>query len=194
MEKEISAQQSLEIIEGMINKAKNKFSDNSFLYLLWGWVIFICSVGHFIMIKFSLFNNPEYIWAATWVAVIYQIIYLVKQGKKETVKTYTDEVINYLWVSFGISMFIITVILGRGNTWITLYPIILMMYGTPTFLSGVIMRFTPLKVGGICCWCLAIAATFTPSLYVLLLLALAVVTAWIIPGYLLKVKYKKDNV
>lgn len=189
-----SPQESLAMIEGMINKAKNKFSDDSFLYLLWGWVVFGCSIGHFIMLKFNLFKNPEIIWMLTWVTVIIQIVYLIKQKKKERVKTYTDEIINYLWVTFGLSMFLITVILTKTNTWILMYPIVLMLYGIPTFLSGVIMRFTPLKVGGIVCWGLSIAATIVQPIYVLLLLSLAMLAAWIIPGYLLKARFKKETV
>jgi len=189
-----SPAESLAIIEGMINKAKNKFSDGSFLYLLWGWVIFGCSVGHFLMIRFNLCKEPEMIWLLTWVAVIFQIVYLVKQQKKEKVKTYTDEIINYVWICFGFSMMAVTFILGRSESWVMLYSIILMLYGMPTFLSGAIMKFTPLKIGGIICWVLSIISTFVSSLYVLLLLALAVVVAWIIPGYLLRAKYKSENI
>ncbi len=67
------------------------------------------------------------------------------------------------------------------------------MYGMPTVLSGVILKFNPLKVGGICCWVLAILSTLVMYEFQLLLIALAVVAAWIIPGYLLKAKFKKEN-
>lgn len=188
----LSAEQSLQLIEGMINKAKNRFSDDSFLYLLWGWVILICSVGQFIILKFSLFNNSGMIWVLTWVAVVVQIIYLVKRKKKEKVKTYADELIGFLWMTFGISMLLLTYILGKTNTWAIMYPVVLMMYGIPTFLTGVVMKFTPLKVGGISCWALSIIATFLAPIYMLLLVAIAMLTAWIIPGYLLRNLYKKQ--
>ncbi len=188
----LSAEQSLQLIEGMINKAKNRFSDDSFLYLLWGWVILICSVGQFIILKFSLFNNSGMIWVLTWVAVVVQIIYLVKRKKKEKVKTYADELIGFLWMTFGISMLLLTFILGKTNTWAIMYPVVLMMYGIPTFLTGVVMKFTPLKVGGISCWVLSIIATFLAPIYMLLLVAIAMLTAWIIPGYLLRNLYKKQ--
>lgn len=68
-----------------------------------------------------------------------------------------------------------------------------MLYGIPTFLSGVIMRFTPLKVGGICCGILAMASSYIHNEYILLLLAAAVIAAWIIPGYILKNRFKKLN-
>jgi hypothetical protein len=77
-ETNFSPEQSLQLIEGMINKAKNRFSDVSFLYLLWGWVVLICSVGQFVIIKFNLFNNSGMIWMLTWVTALIQIIYLVK--------------------------------------------------------------------------------------------------------------------
>ncbi|MBP9741377.1 MAG: hypothetical protein KBD28_11860, partial [Chitinophagaceae bacterium] len=113
-----SPQESLAMIEGMINKAKNNFTDDSFLYLLWGWVVFICSIGHFIMLKFTTWQHAEMIWMLTWVTVAIQIVYLVKKQKKERVKTYTDEIISYLWVTFGISMFMVSVIIARANTWV----------------------------------------------------------------------------
>jgi hypothetical protein len=69
----------------------------------------------------------------------------------------------------------------------------LVLYGIPTFLSGVILKFKPLSTGGFICWFLAVAAMFIPYEYQLLLLALAVACAWIIPGYLLRSKFKKEN-
>ena len=194
MGKEFSTNDRIALIEEMINKAKSNFSDDSFLYLLWGWVIFICSVGHFILLKTGLLKYPEYIWVLTWIAVLVQIFYIFKVNKKKRIKTYTDEIIGYLWMSFGFTMFFITIILGYTSNWVALYPLLLFLYGTPTFLSGVIIKFMPLKIGGISCWILAFVAKFTPNIYILLLLALAVIAAWIIPGYLLKIKFKKDKV
>ena len=90
-------------------------------------------------------------------------------------------------------MFILTFILSRFENWTILYSMVLMMYGVPTFLSGVVMQFTPLKIGGIVCWVLAIVASFIPPMYILLLIALAVVAAWIIPGYMIRKKYTQQN-
>lgn len=189
-----SPTESLVIIESMINKAKNNFSDDSFLYLLWGWVVFFCSITHFVLLKLNIIKHPEMVWMLTWVSVIVQIIYLVKQKKKERVKTYADEIISFLWICFGISMFTITFIFARLNTWNVMFPIALMMYGFPTFLTGVIMKFNPLKVGGIICWLLSIVASLIQPIYALLFLAIAMLAAWIIPGYLLKAHFKKQSI
>ena len=188
-----SPKDSLLLIDSMINQAKNRFSENGFLYLLWGWLILFCSTGHFILLKLQLFKHPEIIWASCWLAVIFQIVYLVRKKKKETVKTYSDEIIGNIWMCFGICMMVLSIIVSRNNLWMYMYPIILMLYGIPTFLSGVAMQFKPLKIGGISCWALAILSTFILPIYYLLLLAAAVLIAWIIPGYLLRKKFKNQN-
>ena len=188
-----SADQSLKLIDSMINKAKNQFSEKGILYLLWGWVILVCAVGHFVLLQLDIFKHPEIIWSACWLVVIFQVIYLVRIKKTATVRTYSDEIMGYVWLSFGIAMVLAGFIMGRAQLFEYMYPLFLVLYGIPTFLSGVIMRFKPLKIGGISCWVLAIISVFISSDYTLLLLAAAVAIAWIIPGYMLAAKYKRQN-
>jgi hypothetical protein len=192
-QKVMTESESISIITGMINHAKNKFSENGHLYLLWGWVVFVCSIAHFIFIKFQLVPHPEIVWSATWIAVIYQVIFLSKQKKKEKVRTYTDEIVGFVWLSFAIMMFITIFLMSKNDAFQRMYPMFLVLYGMPTFLCGIIFRFPALKFGGIVCWALAVAAAFTRWDYQLLLLAMAVLTAWIIPGYLLRAKFKKEK-
>ncbi len=90
-------------------------------------------------------------------------------------------------------MFITIFLMSKENAFEKMYPMFLVLYGMPTFLCGIIFRFSALKFGGIACWALAIAAAFIRWDYQLLLLALAVLTSWIIPGYLLQQKFKKEN-
>jgi hypothetical protein len=185
--------QSLKLIESMINKAKNRFSENGHLYLLWGWVVLICSVGHFAAIRWNLFDRPEWIWGLTWVAFLYQTVYMVRQKKKIRVSTYTDDIIKAIWLVFVSCGIILGLVVSRVGDWVTMYPLILMLYGIPTTLSGSVLRFRPLIAGGIICWILSIISVFIPLLYNLLMVSLAVIAAWIIPGYMLKQKFAKEN-
>ncbi len=188
-----SPKDSLMLIDSMISQAKNRFNENGFLYLLWGWVILFSALGHFILIQLQVFKRPEMIWISTWLTIIYQVIYLVRRKKRETVKTYSEQIVGYVWMVFGISLGMISFIVSRTNNWEVMNSLVLMMYGMPTFLSGVIMRFTALKAGGIICWSLSIIAVLVPPVYVLLLLAAAVIAAWIVPGYLLRKKFKNQQ-
>lgn len=139
----LSEQESLAIISNMINRAKNQFSENGHLYLLWGWVILICSVSHFVLLHYSNFSQPYLIWLLTWLAVVYQMIYLYRHRKNQRVKTYTDEIIGYVWLVFVILMFLFAFLFGRmlsDTYYYYINPGFLALYGMPTFLSGVILK------------------------------------------------------
>jgi hypothetical protein len=185
--------QSLQLIESMINQAKNRLSDNGHLYLLWGWVILVCSLGHFAGIRWQLVERPEWIWSLTWGAFLYQTVYLIRDKRKTLVSTYTDQILKAVWMVFVGCGLIMGIVVSRGGSWQTMYPLILMLYGVPTILSGAILHFRPLIFGGIICWVLSIIGAFIPLLYNLLLVAIAVISAWIIPGYLMKKRYAQEN-
>jgi hypothetical protein len=195
-EENITQQQSLAIIESMINKAKNQFSENGFAYLLWGWVILFCSVPQFVLQYFFDYPGYSLVWMLTWLAAVVQVIYSVKKGKRRIVKTYTDEIARYVWLVFIIIMMLAGTLIVRllqPQQYYISTIIILILYGMPTFLSGIILKFRPLVTGGICCWVLSVIAGFLPKDFIVLMLAAAVIIAWIIPGYLLSSRYKKEN-
>ncbi|MEO7312556.1 MAG: hypothetical protein ABIX01_19375 [Chitinophagaceae bacterium] len=193
-EEGFTAMDSFKLIESMVGTARNQMTENGHLYLLWGWVIFVCSVGQFLMQQVYHTEKFWMIWLLTWAAAIYQVVFIRRKVKRIRVRTYSDEIIKYIWIVFVIMMavgcFVVSNIVrmpGQVNI------LILLLYGMPTFLSGIVIRFRPLIVGGSCCWALAITAIFVPVPYYMLLIAAAVVVAWIVPGYLLQIKYKKIN-
>src|SRR6188508_229631 len=113
MNEKLSGIESLAIIEAMIKKAKNQFSEDGTLFLLWGWVILSCSLAHFALDYFELYDKPWSIWFLTWIIALYMIVYLRKRDKKKVVKTYTEEMIGSVWLTFVIMMVVIFIIMGR---------------------------------------------------------------------------------
>ncbi len=193
-QQELSTRDSLQLIESMINKAQNRFSENGHLYLLWGWVVLVCSITSFIAIYF--YDNGKsvmYVWMLTIPTVIYQMIYLARVKKKTAVRTYTDEINSYVWLVFVVMGFLVGIIVGRSGQPQLFNPLVLMLYGMPTFLSGVILKFRPLRIGAVCCWVLALVSVLIPYQFSFLLLGLAVITTWIIPGYLLRSRFKTQH-
>ena len=196
-EEKFSPEQSLHVIQSMIEKAKNQFSENGHLYLLWGWVIFFCSITQFILLKFVHYEKHYYVWMICWIVVIYQIFYLVKKQKAQRVKTYTDKMMSSIWISFAILMMLVGFSIGetgKENYYKLISPVFLAMYGVPTFLCGMFLKFRPLVIGGIGCWVLSVIAHFIPYDYQLLLLSAAMVIAWIIPGFSLQKKYQQQKI
>jgi uncharacterized membrane protein len=190
-----SPQESLRLIESMINQAKNRFSEDGHLYLLWGWAVLVCSTTQFVLMHF--FHSPYhyYVWTVTWVLLIYQVFYLRKKYKKERVRTYASNIIGFVWLTFLIMIFLLSFLIGNiagADYYKHISPIMLATYGMPVFLSGVILRFPPLILGGIGCWVLSTIAPMVEYDYQLLLVPAAMLIAWIIPGYLLRKKYKSQ--
>ena len=189
MDQQFNEHTSLQLIESMINKAKNNFSESGTLYLLWGIVIFICSMVQFIATYF--YNNADvyYVWFLTWLVLIYQVVFLSKKAKTKRVKTYTDDILKYVWICFAILLFLFIFILQYQKSFLSINPAILVVYGMPTFLSGIILKFRPLVLGGISCWLLAIGSILVPAQFQSLFICAAVLLAWIIPGLLLRKKF-----
>ena len=194
MSEQLSGAQSLDIIGKMINKAKNQFSEDGSMYLLWGWVILFCSIAHFILDIVVGYDQPWQIWLATWVVAIYMIFALRMKDRTRKVKTYTDELLKYVWLVFVIMMVLNFFLLQKfvPSFYLYNYMFILLCYGMPTFLSGVILKFKPLIIGGVICWILSVISGFINFHYHPLLVALAVIIAWIIPGYTLRARFKKQ--
>jgi hypothetical protein len=192
----ISREQSLEIIETMINRAKNQFSENGTLYLLWGWWVFACSLIEFGLLKFFNYANHWQVWWTVIFVLMFQVFYLRKRRKQIRVRTYTHEIIGFVWITFFVLMVLAVFLISRFNdpqAASLIDPFFLALYGMPTFLSGIILKFRPLIFGGICCWILSIICSFISPEYHLLMLPVAMIVAWIIPGYLLRIKYKSTN-
>lgn len=185
--------ESVQLIASMINRAKNRFSENGFLYLLWGWVILGCCIFQYVAMYVFNYADGAMIWFVCWLLLIFQIFYLRKKTKTKSFRTYTEGLGGFVWLAFMISFFIMLFICIEFDQPLLLYPLLLVLYGIPTFLSGAILQFRPLIFGGMLCWALAIASPFVPASYHLLLIAVAVIAAWIIPGYLLKARFKKEN-
>ena len=190
-ELKMTEKESLELITSMINKAKGRVTENGVLYLFWGWLILICCIVQFVGLHFFDYSKSYYIWFFTWIFLILQFFYIRKQKRTFIVKTYTDEINGFVWLVFFICTVLVIFISIHLKYYEIIYPLILVMYGMPTFLSGIILKFKPLIIGGICCWVFSLLSSFISSEYQSLSIAAAVIVAWIIPGYILKHNFKK---
>ena len=196
-EENFNPQQSLALIESMINNAKNRVSENGFMYLLWGWVVFICGLSQFVLMHFFKYPQHYVVWMLSWVVFFFQIFYLRRKKRKQRVRTYADHIISYVWIAFIVVIFLVGYLIGNltgGEYYSHITPLMLAVYGFPIFVTGAIMQFRPLIFGGIGCWVLCIISTFIKEYdYQLLMIPASMLVAWIIPGYLLRAKYKSQN-
>lgn len=188
-EKQINESEGLEIIQKMINTVKADIDDNSFYNILWGWLVFVASLGHYFLMMAG-YSRPYLMWLLMPIGGVVTVIYAAKHEKNKKVKTYLDDLMKYVLIAFMVSLAM--VLFSMSKLQLNTYPMVMMVYGTWLFISGGTIRFKPLLYGGIINWVLGCIAFFVSFDLQLLLLALAVLLGYIIPGYLFKKKYSKN--
>ena len=209
-EKKLTEQESLSLITMMINKAKESYHDTGIGAIMWGAVITICSLVRLSEIHFG-YRLPFDIYLLTLAAIIPQIFISIKEKKERKVTSYDDPYMDYIWLGFGISIFLLILIcnniFNEWGAWTNQYkpagssgnsygfyefvgPLFLMLYGMPTFITGAACKFKPMLWGGIFCWLCCIAAVYTTIKIDLLLTAASAILAWLIPGVIMEKEYR----
>lgn len=204
-----SERESLALITEMIGKAKDSYHDTGIAAIMWGSVIAFCSLIKVSELHFN-YKLPFDIFLLTFVAVIPQILLSYKERKKQTVRTYNQVALDYTWTVFGIAVFLMVFVtnavfakLGAFNeAYVSstgkqdffrfsefTAALFLIIYGIPTFITGAVMKFKPMLLGGIVCWAASLVSLFTPVKIDLLLTALSAGVAWLIPGIILFKKH-----
>jgi hypothetical protein len=191
MEKEMSPTESLSIISSMIEKTRHTFSDSSHYFLLWGYAVFIACAAQFTMM--SLGYEKSYL--AWWIiipALVIHFILVIRERKREKVSTYISEANGYLWMGIGFCFFVMAFIFAKIS-WQYCFPFYVLFYALGTFVSGSLIRFKPLIVGGIISFIIAAGISFFDYKMQILLAAISILVTYIIPGHMLRSRYKNQN-
>lgn len=189
-EEQFSAEQSLQVIQSMISKARQDMSDNSIYFLVWGWITFIGCAGQFILLELVKYERHYLVWLLVPLGVVFSIIQGIKEEKQRKVSTYVGDSMKYLWMGMGISFFVLSMILTKLGWGSPVFPFFILLYGLGTFISGLFLRFRPLIAGGITAWALAVGSVFVSYSYQMLFGAAAILFSYIIPAYMLRRKSK----
>lgn len=186
MEQQLTPTESLRLIESMIGQAKRSFSRFSFFFLLWGGLLMAAMVATHVLRDLSPAMAQGLPWGiAGIVGGIISSVHGAAMGKKEHVNNPMDGIIGWIWGAFVITLLL--VIIGGVRNNVDPGPAITVLTGLPTFMTGRIMRFKPLMLGGVLFWALGAAMHFTDDgLMRTVLYCCAMLFGYIIPGFLLK--------
>lgn len=192
-ERTLNPQESLRVIRETIDLAKHSFRDNGFHFLLWGWLVVVASAAHYYLAEIQHAPRPELAWMImVVVGVPVAFFYEWKRGKREKTKNVLHDWYGLIWLGFGISMLFTIPLAVRGG--LSPIPFILVLVGFATFMSGVLLRFTPLFIGAAVMWAGALWCMFlTPSQH-LLVQAGASILGYLVPGYLLNAQSRTRHV
>ena len=190
-EKQLSGEASLKLINRMIYEAKGYFYESGLSGLIYGFSIMICVLLAWLDEKgiFVFPFNPFYLMTPVFFIQGWD---QYKEEKKKKAKTFTDEAVDYVWLGYFLSVF--AALCGNfANAGYIIIIIILFLTAFASFLTGLLTKFRYHVVCGIICMVLAIISFFVQSADIYLLLGVVVILVWLIPGFILRSIFKKQQ-
>ncbi len=184
MDTNLTPEQSLKVIESMIGQAKQSFQRMSFYFLLWGGLLLLATLGEYFAVAAGMAHG----WLG-WPVLgtlggIIAGVHGSKEGRKQGASTFTDRVFMWLWSAFTITLILLIVsLVTQGER---PGPYVSLLTGLPTFVTGALLRFRPLMLGGVLFWVLGLVALFVWPEGGALLFGVALLFGYIVPGYMLK--------
>lgn len=189
-EKTITEQESLRIIQTMIERSKQQLTDRSRYFLMWGIAVMGCAITQYILLK-NLQTGTQRVWLLMPILAVVQVVLSYRDRKKDRVVTFSRNAIGSLWLALGIGFFILAFFSSRMS--FDMFPFLILFYGIGTFVTGRILEFRPLIFGGIACFILSVGIVYIEGPEKLLVLALSVLVSYVIPAILLKRQYIKQQ-
>ena len=191
----MNEQESLQLIHEMINVAQRRFNNESFHFLLWGW---ISTIAFLLGYVWSAIEKYEYI-GMTWAILgttggIIGGVYNKKKLKEKNIKTYMDDYLKYTWIAYGVAYFMVLIALIGLQKFELINPMCLVIIGIPTFITGGLIRFKPLIYGGIIFWTGGALSFLIRTEWQFIICAVTAIAGYLIPGYLLKASHKNENI
>ncbi len=178
-----STEESLAIITDMIRQTKRNVSGSAFHFILWGWVSVIGFTGHFLLMNYTDFAHPYAIWAIAIPAWLISFFYGRKKARESRMYTYADKLIIWTWVAFTVCL---VILIFSGLFFQHLNALVLLLAGMATFITGLIIRYNPLIIGGSSLWVFAAIALSLPYMYTFPVAAFAIICGYLIPGYMIR--------
>ena len=191
-EKMMTSEESLRIISEMINKAKVNIRHGSFHLLFWGWLILACSLLEYILYNFTDYAGPWTVWILVVPGVVVSMVYGFVKGRKTKVYTYADKLYGWTWMAFFFAAVVLFIIISVDMG--SVAPYILTLAGIPTFISGIILKFKPLIIGAVSFWIFALISHFAGPEVAPLAVPVAMLTGYLLPGYILRRRVNHDEV
>ncbi|MGZ5133597.1 MAG: hypothetical protein ACXWCG_00550 [Flavitalea sp.] len=184
-----SAEESLQLIQSMIDKTRLDISSQSPYFLLWGWFTFAGCIGQVLLKVYFRYEHHYFIWLITIPCIIISLFLSSRNKHRVKAKTYVDASMAYLWTGIGISIFVLSllfIVVGYQYC----FPFFILFYGLGAFVSGRLLQFKPLVAGGIISWCLSAISIWLDFDHQALFAAASILFSYIIPGYLIARTHK----
>jgi magnesium-transporting ATPase (P-type) len=203
METNFSHEQSLTLINEMINRARNNFQKEKMYSLIyWGYTVAAIAILNYALLH--LLHNPnQSFWVWCLILPAWMVSYFINRyvEKAVLVKTHIDEIGDKTWKGYGIGVFVfIAVIFTVAIKYQTplilslITPVIMIMVGICEFAAASLYRYKRWIGVAALFWMGAIGCAFLPVDLQFIALAACMIVGFVIPGHVLNYQAKKSHV
>ena len=188
----MTKQEQLNIINDAIKQTKINLKPLGFNLIFWSMVIISMSLFHYFfpkIVQYSYYSALIYWVSIPVLGMIYTTYYNIKSGIKIGYETQLDRVIRIIWAVFGLA-WIFTVGISL------LYNVnpaqdILFLLGIVLIMTGLIIKFHNITIGGIGLLIFTVYTYYNPGLNLLLVNVIGISFGMLIPG--LSLYFQKEN-
>jgi len=189
----MTKEEQLSIINDAIKQTKTNLKPLGYNLVFWGVVIISMSLFHYFfpqIVQYSYYSSVIYWVLIPVLGMFYTTYYNIKTGIKIGYETQLDRVIRIIWSVFGLA-WIFTV--GISLIY-NVNPVqdILFLLGIVLVMSGLIIKFRNITIGGIGLLIFTLYTYYNPGINLLLVNVIGISFGMLVPGLSLYFQ-KSDN-
>ena len=188
-----SSRDQIEAIASVINNTRENLKPLSINFIFWGCLVIVMSLFNYAFP--SLIASTQYGDVLFWtvlplIGMILTIYYNIKYRNKTGYETYLNRVIKIIWGVFILSWIHI---IALSFTIKSFHPVppILFLLGMMLIITGLIIKFKPITLGGIFLTIFTFYLNFNPGINLLLVNIIGVSLGMLVPG--LSLFYSKSH-
>ncbi len=191
-DKILNEKESLELISQMIQNTQQKLrSGNGLTFLIFGYTTVAISVLVYFFLKETQNNWYNLMWLGIPI-IGFVLLYFFRKKEAKLRKTYVDRIIGNVWTIIGLAVFFVS--FSAGFVRIPILPILILLLGIGTTLTGSIIRYKPVII----CGALGMISCVLPFMVTgyeqSLIYGVCIFVMMVIPGHILNYQGRTQNV
>ncbi len=195
-ERNFTPEESLLLISRTIEETKQRFQENGHIIVLWGCTTFSVFFLQYFFSLVGWYKNFDIVWTCLLfpLAAIYTFFYVRGKEKKNQIpRNILGRILGTIGWLVGMNLMILGFVFN-DHLGDALAPVFIILLAIMIILSGVSIKFKPLIIGGILLNLIGFGTFLVGREYHGFSLMLGSIVGFIIPGILLNIAKKKENV
>ena len=191
-QEQLTPEQSLNIINRVLDKTRRRYEENGLIISLWGFMTMLAGITQYIMIRMG-YGPSGYVWFVTMIPMfIFTLLYMTKERKEKKQKPGVPDVSGMTWLMAGCMAMLTGFVFGPefGGGFVTA---MFLPFCLAAFVSALHLRktwFVWISIIGVI---IAYATLHIPFYMHPLMVAVMACVLFLIPGLILRADYKKRH-